>query len=48
MKKHEIAKKMGMINGKSLSRQKGKKSLESVGRNEGEKHYLGNNEQPVA
>lgn len=28
-------------------KQKGKESLESVGKNEGEKHYLGNDEQPV-
>ncbi len=37
-----------MIEGKSEKRQKGKQSLESVGRNEGEKHYLGKNEEPVA
>lgn len=48
MKKHDIAKKMGMINGKSKPSQKGKMSLNSVGKNEGEKNYLGKDEQPRA
>jgi len=51
MKKEEVAKKMqpkGMFEGKSKPKQKGKQSLSSVGRNEGEKHYLGKNEEPTA
>lgn len=53
MKKLDVAKKMkgqpkGMIQGKSILKQKGKMSLESVGKNESEKHYLGKNEQPIA
>lgn len=38
----------GMIEGKSKKSQKGGMSRNSVGRNEGEKHYLGRNEEPVA
>lgn len=34
--------------GKSWRNKKGQESLNSVGKNEGEKHYLGKNEEPVA